>query len=100
MHNIYVYIVIMALVTYVIRMLPLVIFRKPINNRFFKSFLFYVPYVTISVMIFPDIITCTGSSILGITALIVSALLSYIGLSLPLTAFICCFVVYILQFIV
>lgn len=90
----------MAIVTYVIRMLPLVVFRKPIDNKFFKSFLFYVPYVTISVMIFPDIITCTGSSILGCIALVISAVLSYIGLSLPLTAFICCFFVYVLQFIV
>lgn len=100
MHNIYVYIIIMALVTYAIRMLPLVVFRKPINNKFFKSFLYYVPFVTLSVMTFPSILECTGSPILGSVSFILSILLSYMGVSLPITAFVCCVLVYILQWFV
>ena len=52
-NNIYVYIFVAALVSFVIRALPVTIFRKPIKNRFIKSFLYYVPYVTLAVMTFP-----------------------------------------------
>ena len=52
-HNIYVYIIIAGLVTYLIRILPLTLIRKPIKNKFIRSFLHYVPYVTLSVMTFP-----------------------------------------------
>ena len=53
-HNVYVYILIMFAVTYTIRVLPLTLIRKPITNRFVRSFLFYVPYVTLAVMTFPE----------------------------------------------
>ena len=45
-HNNYIYIAVMALVSYTIRLLPLTLIRKPIKNRFIQSFLYYVPYVT------------------------------------------------------
>ncbi len=51
--NIYLYILVMAGVTYLIRVLPLTLIRRPIKSRFFRSFLYYVPYVTLSVMTFP-----------------------------------------------
>ena len=55
-HNNYIYIAVMALVSYAIRILPLTLIRKPIKNRFIQSFLYYVPYVTLAVMTFPAIV--------------------------------------------
>ena len=55
--NVYVYIFIMFAVTYLIRVLPLTLIRRPIRSRFLRSFLFYVPYVTLAVMTFPDILS-------------------------------------------
>ena len=52
MYNNYIYIAVMALVSYTIRILPLTLIRKPIKNQFIQSFLYYVPYVTLSVMAF------------------------------------------------
>ena len=54
-HNLYMYIFVMAAVTYLIRMLPLTLIRKEIKNTFIKSFLYYVPYVTLAVMTFPGL---------------------------------------------
>ena len=54
-HNNYIYIAVMALVSYAIRILPLTLIRKPIKNRFVQSFLYYVPYVTLAVMTFPSL---------------------------------------------
>ena len=75
--NIYIYILVMALVTYLIRLLPLTIIRTEIKNTFVRSFLYYVPYVTLSVMTFPAILSATRgifSALAGfIIALIVSA---------------------------
>ena len=61
----YIYIFIMAAVTYAIRALPLTLIRKPIKNRFLQSFLHYVPYVTLAVMTFPAILTATQSPVAG-----------------------------------
>lgn len=52
-HNVYIYILVMGIVTYLIRVLPLTLIRKEIKNRFIRSFLYYVPYVTLAVMTFP-----------------------------------------------
>ena len=68
--NIYVYIFVMFAVTYLIRVLPLTLIRKPIKNRFIRSFLFYVPYVTLAVMTFPDIIQATTLPVAGLLALV------------------------------
>lgn len=54
-HNIYLYIMVSALVSFAVRAVPLTLIRKKIENPFLKSFLFYVPYVTLSVMTFPAI---------------------------------------------
>ena len=64
-HNNYIYIAVMALVSYAIRILPLTLIRKPIKNRFIQSFLYYVPYVTLAVMTFPAIIQATQSPAAG-----------------------------------
>lgn len=67
--NTYLYIAIMALTTYAIRVLPLTLIRKPIKSRFLRSFLYYVPYVTLAVMTFPAITTATGSPVAGACAM-------------------------------
>ena len=56
-HNIYIYILVMAGVSYLIRMLPLTLIRKEIKNKTIRSFLYYVPYVTLAVMTFPAILS-------------------------------------------
>ena len=84
--NIYVYIFAMALTTYLIRVLPLTIFRKPIRSRFLRSFLYYVPYACLTAMTFPTILSSTASIISGAAALIVAILLAYRGKSLIVVA--------------
>lgn len=69
--KIYLYILVMALVTYLVRMLPLVLFRRKIESAFIKSFLYYVPYAVLGAMTLPDILTSTGSiwsALLGLGA--------------------------------
>lgn len=80
--SIYLYIFTMALTTYLIRVLPLTIFRKPIKSRFLRSFLHYVPYCCLTAMTFPAILTSTASILSGAAALIVGILLAYKGKSL------------------
>ena len=53
--NVYVWIIVMALATGATRILPLTLIRKPIENKFIQSFLYYVPYVTLAVMTFPGL---------------------------------------------
>ena len=64
--NNYIYIAVMAAVSYTIRVLPLTLIRKPIKNQFIQSFLYYVPYVTLAVMTFPAIIHATQTPISGL----------------------------------
>ena len=80
--SIYLYIFTMALTTYLIRVLPLTIFRKPIRSRFLKSFLHYVPYACLTAMTFPAILTSTATILSGAAALIVAVFLAYRGKSL------------------
>ncbi|MCI6228276.1 MAG: AzlD domain-containing protein [Candidatus Faecousia sp.] len=84
--NIYVYIFAMALTTYLIRVLPLTIFRKPIRSRFLRSFLHYVPYACLTAMTFPAILSSTASILSGAAALIVAIILAYRGKSLIVVA--------------
>ena len=84
--NIYLYIFTMALTTYLIRVLPLTIFRKPIRSRFLRSFLHYVPYACLTAMTFPAILSSTASIISGAAALIVAIVLAYRGKSLIVVA--------------
>ena len=82
MNNVYVYIFGMALVTYLIRVLPLTIIRKKIKNRTVRSFLYYVPYVTLAVMTFPAILDATQSPISALVAFLVAIALAFFGRSL------------------
>ena len=84
--SIYTYIFAMALTTYLIRMLPLTLLRKPIRSLFVRSFLHYVPYACLTVMTFPAILTSTASLISGIAALAVAVFLAYRGKPLIVVA--------------
>lgn len=97
MTNAYIYILVAALVSTVIRVLPVTIFRKPIKSRFVRSFLYYVPYVTLAVMTFPAIINATQSKISGTLALICGSIAAWFNMSLFKVACICCGVVFVAE---
>ena len=80
--NFFIYLVIMASVTYLVRMLPLVLFKRKITSRFLRSFLYYVPYAVLSAMSFPAIIFSTGSVISASVGAVVALVLAYFGRSL------------------
>ena len=100
MNNIALYMFIMAAVTYLIRMLPLALIKKKITNKFFKSFLYYVPFVTLSVMTFPAILSATDSVWSASAAFVVSMIIAYAGGGLPIVATIACAIVFIVELFV
>ena len=97
-NNVYIYILLMALTVFLIRVLPLVLIRKEIKNKYIKSFLYYVPYVTLAVMTFPAIIDSTISPISGGVSLFLGIIASYKDLGLFKVTVICCLSVLILEF--
>ena len=94
-HNVYVYIFLAALISYLLRVVPVTVFRKPIRNRRVRAFLYYVPYVTLAVMTFPAIISAAGCLSAGVAALIVGGILAWKTGSLPLVASACCIVAFL-----
>ena len=80
--SIYIYIFTMAVTTYLIRMLPLTLFRKPIQSRFIRSFLHYVPYACLTAMTFPSILSTTENMISGAVAFVFAVALALRGKSL------------------
>ena len=96
-HNVYHYILGMALVTYLIRVLPLTLIRKEITNTTIRSFLYYVPYVTLAVMTFPSILTATQSPISAWAALVAGIALAWFGASLFKVSVFCCVVVFVVE---
>lgn len=96
-HNIYLYLAIMAGVTLAIRVLPLTLIRGQIENRFLRSFLYYVPYVTLAVMTFPAILDATQSPIAGALALVVGVALAWFGASLFQVSVACCAMVFLIE---
>ena len=97
--NTWIYIAVMAIVTYLIRMLPLTLLRKEIKNKTLRSFLYYVPYVTLAVMTFPAIVHATTLPAAGIAALIVGVAAAWLGGSLLTVAGAYCAVVFVLELI-
>lgn len=95
--KIYGYILVMAAVSYLLRVLPLTLIRKPIRSRFIRSFLFYVPYVTLAVMTFPAMVQEAASPVSGIAALVIGIVLSWLGANLFTVALSCCGVVFLLE---
>lgn len=99
MSNIYVYVFFMFAVTYAVRILPLTLIRKPIESKFIKSFLFYVPYVTLAVMTFPAIIDASGAWWVGALTMAAGILAAWLGAGLFPTAAICCVIVFVCSFL-
>ena len=95
--NVYIYILVMALVTYFIRMLPLALIRRQINSTFVKSFLYYVPYATLSAMTFPAILHSTGSLVSAAIGFAAAVYLSYKEKSMISVALFACLVVFIAE---
>ena len=91
--NIWLYILISALVAFLIRATPLVLIRREIRSRTLRSFLYYVPYVTLAVMTFPAIVEATESPLAGLLALVAGCALAWCGGSLFQVAVVCCLVV-------
>ena len=98
MSNPMMYVATMAVVTYLIRVLPLTLFNKPVTNIYIQSFLYYVPYVTLAVMTFPAIIQATQSTASGILALIIGVIMAWRGAGLFKVALSCCAIVLVSEF--
>ena len=94
-----IYLLTMAGITYLIRMLPLVLVKKKIKNRFVLSFLYYVPYAVLSVMTIPAIFYATSSVISAVVGFLAALVLAYFGKSLLKVAAISCVVVFLVEFI-
>ncbi len=93
--RIYASLFIMALTIYLIRLTPFLFLRKPITNRWFRSFLHYVPYVTLAVMTFPAILTATGDLRTGAAAFGVGLLTAWFSGDLFVVAVSCCVTVFL-----
>jgi branched-chain amino acid transport protein len=96
-HDIYIYILLMSLVTLAIRIVPLTLIRGEVKSTFLRSFLYYVPYVTLAVMTFPAITEATQSRISGTLALLIGLLLAWRGFSLFKVAAACCLIVFVTE---
>lgn len=97
-HNIYIYLIVMSAVTLAIRILPITLLRRQIENRFLKSFLYYVPYVTLAVMTFPSIVDATQIPQAGTASLLIGIALAWFGASLFQVSACCCIVVFAVEF--
>ena len=84
--HISIYILVMAGVTYLIRMIPFVLFRKKIQNRFVRSLLYYLPYAVLSAMVIPDVFSSTGSIITAAAGLVTACILAFLDRSLIVVA--------------
>lgn len=91
------YILLVALVTYLLRALPLTLIRKPIRSRFIRSFLYYVPYVTLAVMTFPAMVEATSVPLAGAIAMAAAIVLALMGQKLLTVSVAACAVVFVLE---
>ena len=97
--NFLIYLFVMAGVTYLVRMLPLVLVRKRIENRFIRSFLYYVPYSVLSVMTFPAVFFSTGSIISAVLGTSIAMILAYRKKSLIVVAALSALTVLIIELV-
>ena len=98
-HNVYLYILGMWGISYLIRVLPLTLIRRQITNRTIRSFLFYVPYVTLAVMTFPSILSATQTPVSAALALVAGLVMAWFGMSLFQVSVLCCAVVFAVELI-
>ena len=99
MDRVWVSILVMAAVTLAIRVTPVTLMRKPVTSRFVRSFLTYVPYVTLAVMTFPAIIDSAGTPLARAVALVVGIVLAWAGAGLPVVAAVCSVVAFLLALV-
>ena len=97
MDSMYLYLLVMSAVTIAIRLVPLTLIRGEIKNTFLRSFLYYVPYVTLAVMTFPAITEATQTPASGALALVFGIGLAWYGASLFKVASACCLVVFLTE---
>ena len=95
-HSLLVYILLAIVFTNLIRVIPLALIKGPIRHRFVRSFLYYVPYVTLAVMTFPDMVLTTPTPLPGVIALLAGIVASWFRLGLFPVAAICCVIAYLL----
>lgn len=93
------YMIIMALTTYLIRMIPLTFFQKEIKSQFIKSFLFYVPYAVLGAMTFPAIFTSGGDVIPSLAGCLIALVLAYQGKGLLTVAVAACLMVFVISLV-
>ena len=98
--NVYLYILGMWGISYLIRVLPLTLIRREITNKTIRSFLFYVPYVTLAVMTFPSILSATQTPVSAALALVAGLAMAWFGMSLFQVSVLCCAVVFIAELII
>lgn len=96
-YNVYIYIFCMAAVTYLIRVLPLTLIRREIKNKVIRSFLYYVPYVTLAVMTFPSILSATQNMYSALAAFVAAIVLAWLGKSLFCVSVVSCVIVFVLE---
>ena len=99
-HSIIICILLAVITTNLIRVVPMLMIKGQISNRFLRSFLYYVPYVTLAVMTFPSIIQTTISPLSGTVALIAGVIAAWRGMGLFPVAAICCVIVYLMDSLV
>lgn len=97
--NAFIAVLLMALVTYLPRALPIAIFRKEIKSKFIKSFLYYVPYAVLGALTFPDVFSSTGNLKSAICGTVVAFILAWREKSLVIVAIGAILTVYLTQFI-
>ncbi len=95
--NVLIHIAIMCVVTYLCKALPITLIRRQIKSPFIRSFLYYVPYVTLAVMTVPAIINATESPIAGAIALVIGILVAYLGGNLFIVASACAVIVFVAE---
>ena len=96
-HEIVIYILLAIIATNLIRVVPIALIKGEIKNTFLRSFLYYVPYVTLAVMPFPDMIQTTLTPVSGIVSLLIGIIAAWVGLGLFPVAIICCVIVYLMD---
>ena len=97
MEQIYIYLFVMSAVTIAIRLVPLTLIRGQVHNQFIRSFLYYVPYVTLAVMTFPAILSATQTPISGALAFAAGIALAWYGASLFKVSAACCVIVFVVE---
>lgn len=97
--QIYIYLFVMSAVTIAIRLVPLTLIRGQVRNQFLRSFLYYVPYVTLAVMTFPAILSATQTPVSGALAFAAGIALAWYGASLFKVSAACCVIVFAVELV-